>query len=53
MIDSFIKANLEDKWNLIIVGGGGELHIEVVNYLKRKKFNNINRCLCYQANPKR
>jgi glycosyltransferase involved in cell wall biosynthesis len=41
LIDSFIKANLEDKWNLIIVGGGGELHIEVVNYLKRKKFNNI------------
>lgn len=41
LIHAFIKANLGDEWDLLIAGGGGELHYQVINYIKKNKPDNI------------
>tara|TARA_Y100000768_G_C23973397_1_gene681742 strand:- start:392 stop:1573 length:1182 start_codon:yes stop_codon:yes gene_type:complete len=41
LIECFANAKLSDEWILVLVGGGGFYHQQVINYLKKNNPNNI------------
>ena len=41
LIEAFINANISDDWVLLLAGGGGFYHSEVLDLINKKKLKNV------------